>query len=249
VSSRTVLVTGVGRRSGIAFAVARRLLAAGDRIVVSSWAPHDQAQPWGGDDVTAVLAALGNPPHVPIDLGQPDAPAELVARARAEVGPLSTLVAAHARSADGELATVTAAELDACWAVNARASVLLAQAFAAQYEPTAGPGRVLLFTSGQHQGPMPGELPYALSKAAIQGITATLAAALAPQGIAVTCLNPGPVDTGWADPGVHQVVAGRFPSGRWTTPDETAAVVDWLTGPEGMLVTGQTIDAEAGFRL
>jgi 3-oxoacyl-[acyl-carrier protein] reductase len=85
----------------------------------------DQAQPWGGDDVAAVLAELGDPPHVPIDLGQPEAPAELVARARAAVGPLSTLVAAHARSADGELATVTAAELDACWAVNARASVLL----------------------------------------------------------------------------------------------------------------------------
>ena len=72
---------------------------------------------------------------------------------------------------------------------------------------------------------------------------------MAPHGIAVACLNPGPVDTGWADPVVHEVVAGRFPSGRWTTPDETAAVVDWLTGPEGMLLTGQTIDAEAGFRL
>jgi 3-oxoacyl-[acyl-carrier protein] reductase len=241
----------VGRRRGIAFAVARRLLDAGDRVVVSSWTPHDEGQPWGADDVAAVLAELGDPPHVEIDLGRPDAPAELVARAREEVGPLTTLVATHARSGDGELATVTADDLDACYAVNARASVLLTQAFAAQHEGASGsiPGSVVLFTSGQHQGPMHTELPYALSKAAIQGVTASLAAALAPQGIAVTCLNPGPVDTGWADGGVHEAVAGRFPSGRWTTPEQTAAVVDWLTGPDAMMVTGQTIDAEAGFRL
>ena len=247
-SVRTVLVTGVSRRSGIAFAVARRLLHAGDRVVVSGWPAHDETQPWGADDPAALLDELGQPPYLPADLSDPAAPASLVARARAAVGPLSTLVAVHARSADGGLAQVTAAELDACFAVNARASVLLAQAFAAQYEPAAGPGRIVLFSSGQHLGPMPGEVAYALSKAALQGITSTLAAALGDRGIAVTCLNPGPVDTGWADEPTHRSVAARFPGGRWTAPAETAAVVDWLAGPHGMLVTGQTIDAEAGFR-
>jgi 3-oxoacyl-[acyl-carrier protein] reductase len=245
----SALVTGVSRRKGIAFAVARRLIERGDRVVVQSWAPHDAEQPWGADEVDAVLADLGNPAHLEVDLADPEAPARLVAAARDAVGPLSTLVAAHARSADGDLTEVTAAELDACFAVNARASVLLTQAFAAQYEPQAGPGRVVLFSSGQHLAPQPSEVAYALSKAAIQGITATLASALAERGIAVTCLNPGPVDTGWADAEVHEFVARRFPSGRWTSPDETAAVVDWLTGPDAMLVTGRTIDAEAGFRL
>lgn len=242
------LVTGVGRRPGIGFAVARRFLAAGERVLVASWAPHDRQQPWGGDVVGDVLAELGDPPHLAVDLGDPTAPGELVARARAEVGPLTTLVAAHARSAGGTLAQVTAAEMDAGFAVNGRASVLLAQAFAAQYDVGAGPGRLVLFTSGQHRGPMPGEIAYALSKAALQGITATLSEELAPQGIAVICVNPGPTDTGWADAGAHARIAAAFPSRRWTTPEEIAALVEWLTGPTGMLLTGQTIDAEAGFR-
>jgi 3-oxoacyl-[acyl-carrier protein] reductase len=242
------LVTGVGRRAGIGFAIARRLLAAGHRVVVASWAPHDREQPWGGDVVEEVLAELSGPPHLSVDLGDPAAPAELVIRARAEVGPLTTLVAAHARSSGGTLAEVTAQELDASFAVNTRASVLLAQSFAVQYDVRAGPGRVVLFTSGQHRGPMPGEIAYALSKAALQGITATLSEELAPRGIAVTCVNPGPTDTGWAEATAHGRIAAAFPSGRWTTPDDIAALVESLTGPTGMLLTGQTIDAEAGFR-
>ncbi|WP_448612683.1 SDR family oxidoreductase [Modestobacter sp. URMC 112] len=244
----TALVTGVSRRAGIGFAVARRLLAQGDRVVVHSWTPHDADQPWGSDDLTAVLAELGDPPHLSADLGDPRAPAALVAAARAAVGTLTVLVANHARSAEGRVAEVTAEELDRCFAVNARGSVLLTQAFAAQYEPAAGPGRVVLFTSGQHRGPMPGELPYALSKGAIQAITPTLADELADRGITVNCLNPGPTDTGWADADTAAAVAGAMPGSRWNGPDDAARVVAWLTGPDAGTVTGQTIDAEGGFR-
>lgn len=244
----SALVTGVSRRAGIGFAVARRLIDRGDRVVVHSWAPHDTGRPWGSDDLAAVLTELGNPPHVSADLADPQAPAALVAQARDAVGPLTILVANHARSATGRLAEVTAAELDLCFAVNARGSVLLTQAFAAQYEPTVGPGRVVLFTSGQHRGPMAGELPYALSKGAIQSITASLGEGLADRGITVNCLNPGPTDTGWADAETREAVARAMPGSRWNTADDAAAVVAWLTGPDAAAVTGRTIDAEGGFR-
>ncbi|KGH48586.1 3-ketoacyl-ACP reductase [Modestobacter caceresii] len=244
----TALVTGVGRRSSIGFAVARRLLDRGDRVVVQSWAPHDAEQPWGGDDLAAVLAELGDPPHVTVDLAEPGAPGELVAAARDAVGPLTTLVAAHARSAMGRLAEVTAAEVDLCFAVNARGSLLLTQAFAAQYEPAAGPGAVVLFTSGQHRGPMSRELPYAISKGAIQQMTLSLADELIDADVTVNCLNPGPTDTGWADPAEQDGVGRLMPRGRWNSPAEAAAVVAWLTGPDARSVTGQTIDAEGGFR-
>ena len=81
-----VLVTGVSRRSGIGFAVARRLLEQGHRVVVHSWAPHDDEQPWSGDDLAALLADLGDPPHLAADLADPVAPAQLVADARALAG-------------------------------------------------------------------------------------------------------------------------------------------------------------------
>jgi 3-oxoacyl-[acyl-carrier protein] reductase len=244
----TALVTGVSRRSSIGFAVARRLLDRGDRVVVQSWAAHDAEQPWGGDDLTAVLAELGDPPHVSVDLADPTAPARLVEAARDAVGTLSTLVATHARSAEGRLAEVTAAEVDLCFAVNARGSLLLTQSFAAQFDPAAGPGAVVLFTSGQHLAPMSAELPYAISKGAIQQMTLSLADALIDADITVNCVNPGPTDTGWAGPGLGDAVARAMPRGRWNAPVEAAAVVGWLTGPDGRSVTGQTIDAEGGFR-
>jgi 3-oxoacyl-[acyl-carrier protein] reductase len=248
----TALVTGVSRRSSIGFAVARRLLDRGDRVLVQCWAPHDAEQPWGADDVDAELAAtlaeLGDPPHVPIDLADPTAPARLVEQALTALGPLSTLVAAHARSAQGRLPDVTAAEVDLCFAVNARGSLLLTQAFAAQYEAAAGPGSVVLFTSGQHRGPMPGELPYAISKGAIQQMTLSVADELIDADIIVNCVNPGPTDTGWASAATQDLVARAMPRGRWNTTAEAAAVVAWLTGPDARSVTGQTIDAEGGFR-
>ncbi|TKJ32005.1 SDR family oxidoreductase [Blastococcus sp. CCUG 61487] len=246
--TRTVLVTGVSRRSGIGFAVATRLAARGDRVAVGSWSPHDAEQSWGADDADAVLDELGRPPSFEVDLADPDAPRALIDSARDALGPLTTLVVNHARSSAAGLAEVTAAELDRSFAVNARAAVLLTQAFAAQYEPAAGPGAVVLFTSGQHRGPMPGEVAYALSKGAVQQITATLADELADRDITVNCLNPGPTDTGWATPELTERLTHALPRGRWGTPDEAAAVVAWLTGPDARSVTGQTIDAEGGFR-
>lgn len=218
--SGAVLVTGVGRRRGIGFAVARRLLAEGRRVVVHSWAPHDDEQPWGADELETLLGEPGAPPHVAADVADPPAPAALVDRARELAGPLTGLVVDHAR----------------------------VQAFAAQHDPASGPASVVLMTSGEHRGPMPGELAYVLSKGALQQATATLTAELADRRIAVTCVNPGPVDTGWADDATRAAVAARFPSGAWTTPAEAAEVVAWLVGPGGPALNGTTVDAEHGFR-
>ena len=118
----------------------------------------------------------------------------------------------HARSSEQDLAALTAAELDLSWAVNTRAPLLLVQAYAARHDDRRGAGRILLFTSGQHLGPMPGELPYIATKGALHQLTASLADALADRGITVNCLNPGPVDTGYADPAAHQQVANAFPN-------------------------------------
>ena len=56
---------------------------------------------------------------------------------------------------------------------------------------------------------MPREIPYVVSKAAIQGVTATLAAALAASGATVNCVNPGPNDTGWPDDATRGLRPGR----------------------------------------
>ena len=251
---RIALVTGVSRRAGIGFAIAQRLLHDGARVLLHSYSAHDAEQPWGADPggIDALIGELGGASdrlqHIEADLGDPDAPRRVIDRAVDAFGAVDTLVVNHAADSDQSLETVTAAELDRAWAVNARAAVLLAQAFAAAHDDARADGRVVLFTSGQHLGPMPGELPYVLSKGAVHQVTRTLADELADRGITVNAINPGPVDTGWPSAELRERLLPAFPAGRWGRPDDIAAVVGWLVSPDSAWLTGQVIDAEGGFR-
>lgn len=235
----SALVTGVSRPIGIAWTVAHRLRQDGFAVSPSGWPEHDRRQPWGGGEEPD----LGDIPWSSADLAEPAAPARLVAEHVERFGGLDALVAVHARSSMQDLRTVTAAELDASFAVNARATILLVQAAAA-----AGVRRVVLFTTGVHQGPMPDEIPYVVSKAAIQGVTATLAAALAPSGATVNCVNPGPNDTGYADERARKRLAGAMPlAERWGSPTDTAELVSFLVSDAAGWITGQTIDSDGGW--
>jgi 3-oxoacyl-[acyl-carrier protein] reductase len=265
-AGRVALVTGVSRRVGIGMAVARRLAGLGADLFVTSWTAHDREQPGGADPggIEAVLAELragpaaspappagdrvvGRVEHLEADLLDPAAPGQVMAAAVRAFGHVDMLVCNHARSSGGGLGQLTAAELDASFAVNTRAVLLLVQAFAAQHAGRPG-GRVVLFTSGQQLGPMPGELAYATSKAALVGITASLADVLADQEITVNTVNPGPTDTDYVDQATRERVATRFPAGRWGTPDDAARLVAWLCTDDAAWVTGQVINSEGGFR-
>jgi 3-oxoacyl-[acyl-carrier protein] reductase len=251
---RIAVVTGVSRRAGIGFAIAQRLLADGASVVVHSWSAHDGDQPWGADPggIDAVLAALGGVGgrlrHFEADLADPKAPQWLIDYALGEFGAVDVLVANHARSSEGGLGDVTAEELDRSWAVNARAVVLLAQAYAAAHDDRRLHGRIVLFTSGQHIDPMGGELAYAISKGAVHQMTRSIADELADRAITVNTINPGPVDTGWASPELLERFAGAFPAGRWGRPADIAGVVRVLIDDDSGWVTGQIINAEGGYR-
>jgi 3-oxoacyl-[acyl-carrier protein] reductase len=250
---RVVLVTGASRRQGIGAALARRAVADGACVVLHGWEPHDAEQPWGADpggaDALAaeLRAAGGRVARVEADLAEPDAPAALVRAARDAFGHLDAVVANHARSSGRTLEDLTAAELDLTFAVNARATLLLVQAFAAQHDDARPGGRVVLFTSGQYHGAMPGELPYVASKAVLHELTASLAVHLAPRGITVNCVDPGPNDTGYADEDLRAAITAAMPAGRWGTPADAARLVGWLLGDESAWVTGQTIASDGGW--
>ena len=255
---RVAVVTGVSRRAGIGYAIARRLAALGASLYLQQFAPHDRDQPWGADPggpeavIAGVAAARADEGsavrHVDLDLTEPGAPERLIDAAGQALGHLDILVNNHARSGgDGPLGTLTAAMLDAHWAVNARSAILLAQAFAAQHDGRPG-GRVVFMTSGQELGPMAGEVAYAASKGALASITRTLADQLADLAITVNAVNPGPVDTGYAPPEAHEAVRRHFPQQRWGRPDDPARLIAWLVTDEAAWVTGQVINSEGGFR-
>ncbi len=252
-AGRVALVTGVSRRVGIAYALTRRLLAEGAAVLATGWAPFDAEMPYNADleapdDLVAELGGDDRLRYVASDLSSAEAPATLVDAAVEAWGAIDIVVACHARGVADDLASVTGAELDLTFAINTRATVLLAQAFAAHHDDSRPGGRFLLFTSGQHLGPMPGELSYVTSKGANLAITPTLADALADRCITVNCVNPGPVDTGYAAGDTHRQVATAFPAGRWGTPDDTARLVAWLVSDEAAWITGQVINSEGGFR-
>ena len=144
---QNALVTGVSRRAGIGFAIVRRLQEAGASVFVQGWTPHDATQAWGAEPggTEGVAAELGVG-FIEADFADAEAPARVVAAARAALGPLDVLVVNHARSGHGWLADVTAEHLDAFLEENVRASLLLVKEFAAQHVGDAG--RVVLMTSG-----------------------------------------------------------------------------------------------------
>jgi 3-oxoacyl-[acyl-carrier protein] reductase len=267
-------VTGVSRRAGIGYAVARRLRELGADVVVHGFEPHDgeavktasraprgrspqegmphdAGQPWGADPagVAALAAEVGAAAHVECDFEDRAAPAACVAAAADAVGHVDVLVANHAMSCDQDLEQLEAPAIDATLAVNVRATLLLVQAYAARHDDARAGGRVILFTSGQHLEPMARELPYAASKGALHGLTASLAAHLAPRGVLVNALNPGPTDTGWATPELTRHELRRLPLGRWGSPEDAARIVGWLATDEAAWVTGQVLNSDGGFSI
>jgi 3-oxoacyl-[acyl-carrier protein] reductase len=249
---RVILITGASRRIAIGAGIARRMVSDGASVMLHSWTPHDEAQSWGADrgGVETLVDELrdqgGEVEHLAADFVDPDSPAALVNATCERFGHLDVVVANHARSGIQGLEELTAIEVDLTYAVNTQATLLLVQAFAARHDGRPG-GRIMLFTSGQHHGAMPAELPYIGSKAALRELTPSLAVHLMPRGITVNCINPGPNDTGYASPEATASVAARSPGGRWSTPADTARLVAWLASDEADWVTGQVIASDGGW--
>jgi 3-oxoacyl-[acyl-carrier protein] reductase len=222
------------------------------RVLVHSYEPADvemygQADEGGARTlVDELTAAGGTAAHVSADLADPKAPARLADATRERFGSLDVLVANHARSTEMDLEQLTAAELDLTHAVNTRATLLLVRELALG-RPDGPGGRVVLFTSGQYHGAMYGELPYIASKGALHQLTGTLGAQLIGQGITVNCIDPGPTDTGYADPQRHREVAQAAPAGRWGEPADAARLVAWLVSEEASWISGQVIASDGGW--
>jgi NAD(P)-dependent dehydrogenase (short-subunit alcohol dehydrogenase family) len=244
---RSALVTGVSRRAGIGYAIARRLLDAGAAVFIQGWTPHDATQQWGAEagGTEGVAHELGVP-FTEENFADPEAPQRVVSAASAALGPLDVLVVNHARSGHGRLSDLTADELDAFLHENVRAALLLVREFARRHDDSRSGGRIVLLTSGQHLAPMAREVAYAVSKGALQQATRTLADELADRGITVNTINPGPTDTGWGLG--EQEPSARMPFGRWGEPDDAARLILWLCTDDARWITGQTIDSEGGFR-
>ncbi|WP_022905252.1 SDR family oxidoreductase [Curtobacterium sp. B18] len=279
---KTALVTGVSRRRGIGFAVASKLASLGASVVIHHHRPHDLDLPWGGDDLDAVrdgvrahLTEGARFADFAADLSDASTIPGLIADAAALTGTLDVLVCNHAKSGDdGSILDMTPERLSAFWEVNTRATVLLTAEFARLRAPRPdeprrpgdriqgngpypGPqGHVFWMTSGQIHGAMRGEVAYAASKAALAGVTATVAQELLELGIVLNTINPGPVNTGYLDPETTDRSLDDLddwiattPFGRVGRPEDPAELIAWLATSAGSWVVGQVLTSDGGFSL
>jgi 3-oxoacyl-[acyl-carrier protein] reductase len=250
---RIAIVTGASRLKGIGAAVCRELAEAGCAVFFTYWTEYDKEMPWGSEQnepeqLKKELQQCGvRAACMELDLTSPDAPDILVRAVTDELGEPDILVNNAAYSTNNDYSGITAEDLDKHYLVNIRTTTLLSSKFARQFTKKAG-GRIVNLTSGQFRGPMPGELAYATTKGAVDALTITLAAEVAPLGITVNAINPGPTDTGWMTDEIKKNLTPLFPLGRVGEPRDAARMIRFLVSGEAEWITGQIIHSEGGFR-
>jgi 3-oxoacyl-[acyl-carrier protein] reductase len=147
-------------------------------------------------------------------------------------------------------AEIDLADFDRIHSVNLRAAFVLCRAVLPSMRQRRW-GRIVNVASIFGVVSAPFRASYSASKFALDGLTAALAAEVAKDGILANCVSPGVIDTELTrsvlgEFGMKDLVS-RVPAGRLGTPDEVAALVAWLAGPENTFVSGQNVVIDGGF--
>jgi 3-oxoacyl-[acyl-carrier protein] reductase len=239
-TGKVALVTGGSR--GIGAAIALRLARDGADVAVTYLASAQRA----ADVVGAVEREGRRGLAVQADSADPMAVAAAVDRVVAALGRLDVLVNNAGVFPFGPFEKVDAAELDHTLAVHVRAAFVAAQAASPHLRPG---GRIISIGSNlAERVDGPGVALYAMSKAALTGLTRGLARELGPRGITVNVVHPGSTDTDMnpADGPGAEAQRARTALGRFQTADDVAATVAHLAGEGGRTITGTAVLVDAG---
>lgn len=229
---KLALVTGGTR--GIGAAIAQRLVADGARVLVTGTRPD--ASP---------------PPHceyLTADFADPVALAEF-SRHVATLG-VDILINNAGINKVSPFADIDPVDFARIQQVNVTAPFLLAKSVIPGMK-TKGWGRIVTISSIWGRISRAGRGSYSASKFAVDGLTAALAAEVAEFGILANCVAPGFIDTELTrrvlgEGGIAELSA-QVPARRLGQPEEVAAFVAWLVGPENTYISGQNLVIDGGF--
>ncbi|WP_460446941.1 SDR family oxidoreductase [Angustibacter aerolatus] len=232
--------SGIGRAAAIAF-------AREGADVVLSYLPAEQSD---ADEVVALVEAAGRRAvTVPGDLSTREGNVELVERAVAELGRIDvlTIVAGHQQAVE-DLADLSDEQFDETYRTNVYGLFWLVKAALPHLQPGAS---VITTSSVQAYQPSPTLVDYAGTKAAINAISKALAQQLAPKGVRVNVVAPGPFWTPLQVSGGQPTEAlpdfgAETPLGRAGQPAELASTYVYLASDRSSYTTGATVSVTGG---
>jgi NAD(P)-dependent dehydrogenase (short-subunit alcohol dehydrogenase family) len=272
-AGKVALVTGSGGEHGFGRAIARRLAADGADLVLTDVAPAGTVvvgtkppSGWGGlETVAAEVRQHGRRALIAlVDVRSAASIGAAVESALHTFGRIDILVNNAAAPPGADRVPVVELPEDA-WDtvldVNLKGSYLCAKAVAASMLPRGIRGRIVNMASNCGKVGYAGLAAYCASKFGLIGLTQSLALELAPAGITVNAICPGPADTdrldflgrrpdGGFDPARRQAAiasrAATIPLGRVGMPDDVAEVAAFLVSDAAGYLTGQAINVAGG---
>ena len=240
-SGKVALVTGGSR--GIGAAIAKRLAADGADVAITYASAQQKA-----DEITRAIESDGRKAlAVRADSADAGAVKNAVAQTVKILGRLDVLVNNAGIAVVAPIDQFSLDDFDRMVAVNVRA------VFAAVQEASrhmGEGGRIITIGSvNADRMPFEGGSVYAMTKAAVAGLTRGLARDLGPRGITVNNVQPGPVETDMnpADGAFAESLKSLMALKRYAHADEIAAMVAYLAGPEASFVTGASLTIDGGF--
>ncbi|MCY3001969.1 MAG: 3-oxoacyl-[acyl-carrier-protein] reductase [Planctomycetota bacterium] len=240
---KVALVTGASR--GIGRAIAVQLARRGASVACVATSP-ERAQ--GTVDLCVAAGARALPYGV--DVGKTAAVAELVAKVQADLGGLDLLVNNAGITRDQLLLRMSEEDFDAVIQTNLKGTWNFVKAAARTLMKCQG--RIVNIGSVVGVTGNAGQVNYAASKAGVFGLTRSVAKELSSRRVTCNAIAPGYIDTDMTaaiDAKAKEALVASIPLGRTGTPEDVALLVDYLCGPGGAYITGQTFVVDGGLSL